>query len=397
MSRGLTKAYFNGLQAALHKAKISEPVLVLDRQRLNANIDELIAGLPPGMGYRIVAKSLPIPALLSHVAKRARTDRMMSFNTRMTRQLLDHMPKADILHGKPFPVAACAQFLKSLPKSRARQLGQIQWLIDHPDRLQDYARLAKKTGIKLRINLEIDVGLHRGGLTPGATLDKVLRDIASQDHLHLSGFMGYEPHLPKLPDLQGWSARAKRGAWKLYEDALNQARNIFGDAHVAQMTRNMGGSPTLRMYKTTELANEMAAGSALVKPSDFDTPLLSVFEPASFIAAPVLKVTRRLTVPAIEFADGLLGDPKPATCLFTHGGYWMASPVFPKRLEYSQNFGRSSNQDFLTGPVKLAIQPDDFVFLRPHQSEAVFLQFPRIVVYDGRRICDNWQPLTVSA
>jgi D-serine deaminase-like pyridoxal phosphate-dependent protein len=145
------------------------------------------------------------------------------------------------------------------------------------------------------------------------------------------------------------------------------------------------------------LANEMAAGSALVKPSDFDTPLLSVFQPASFIATPVLKVTQRLTVPGLEFANGLLGDPKPATCLFTHGGYWMASPVFPKRLEYSPNFGRSSNQDFLTGPVRLAIQPDDFVFLRPHQSEAVFLQFPRIVVYDGRRICDDWEPLPVSA
>ena len=397
MSRGLTKAYFTGLQQALHKAHISEPVLVLDRQRLNANIDELRAGLPPGMGYRIVAKSLPIPALLGHVAKRARTQRMMSFNTRMTRQLLDHMPKADILHGKPFPVAACAQFLKSLPTSRARQLSQIQWLIDHPARLQDYASLAKKSGVKLRINLEIDVGLHRGGLTPGATLDKVLRAIASHDYLHLSGFMGYEPHFPKLPNLQGWSARAKRGAWKLYEDALRQAREIFGDQHVAQMTRNMGGSPTLRMYKTTELANEMAAGSALVKPSDFDTPPLSVFQPASFIATPVLKVTQRLTVPGLEFANGLLGDPKPATCLFTHGGYWMASPVFPKRLEYSPNFGRSSNQDFLTGPVRLAIQPDDFVFLRPHQSEAVFLQFPRIVVYDGRRICDDWEPLPVSA
>ena len=43
------------------------------------------------------------------------------------------------------------------------------------------------------------------------------------------------------------------------------------------------------------------------------------------------------------------------------------------------------------------IDVDDFIFFRPHQSEAVFLQFGDIAVYDGVDICDWWQPFPSAA
>lgn len=141
----------------------------------------------------------------------------------------------------------------------------------------------------------------------------------------------------------------------------------------------------------------MAAGSALVKPSDFDMPILKPFEAAAFIATPALKVSQDVRVPGLEYANKLLGKPKSGTGIFIHGGYWMAAPVWPRGLKTGGLFGRSSNQEFLQGPKKLPLAVDDFVFLRPTQSEAVFLQFPKIAVFDGRRICDIWQPLSVSA
>ena len=51
--------YFLDVQSALTAAGIATPTLVIDRARLNANIDTLVGHLPDGMGYRIVAKSLP--------------------------------------------------------------------------------------------------------------------------------------------------------------------------------------------------------------------------------------------------------------------------------------------------------------------------------------------------
>ena len=66
----LMPAYFAGLQSALAKKHLAEPVLVLDKQRLDRNITRLRDRLPRDMAYRIVAKSLPCVPLLQHIAKR---------------------------------------------------------------------------------------------------------------------------------------------------------------------------------------------------------------------------------------------------------------------------------------------------------------------------------------
>jgi D-serine deaminase-like pyridoxal phosphate-dependent protein len=64
---------------------------------------------------------------------------------------------------------------------------------------------------------------------------------------------------------------------------------------------------------------------------------------------------------------------------FIHGGHWLAKPVSPQGLEYSKLFGRSSNQELLTGSNHRP-QARRHVFLRPDQSEALFLQFGDIAV-----------------
>ena len=397
----MSAAYFDTVQQALRQAGLCEPVLVIDKVRLNANIKVLKAMLPRGMAYRIVAKSLPSAPLLAHIATQAKTDRLMSFNATMVGQLLDALPHCDQLLGKPVAAAGLASFLTGLSKAQKQHLGQVQWLVDTPQRLADYAALAKTHRIELRVNLEVDVGLHRGGMAPGEELQAALDLVVADKNLTLSGMMGYEPHLTKIPKLGGWRKRAQKGASTLYEAALQQARDVYGVSHVKKMVRNMAGSPTFGLYKDTLLANELAAGSALVKPSDFDLPILKEFQAAAFIATPALKVSEGVRLPALEYAHGLLGKPQTGKSVFIHGGYWMAEAVHPKGLKTSSVFGRSSNQELLVAPKTTKLAVDDFVFLRPTQSEAVFLQFPKIAIFDARaktpRISDIWRPLPVSA
>ena len=99
----LSASYFQLLQQALTDAGLAEPVLVIDRDRLDTNIAALKAMLPDGMAYRIVAKSLPCAELLEYVATQTETRRLMSFNTNMVTQLLALMPEANQLLGKPIP------------------------------------------------------------------------------------------------------------------------------------------------------------------------------------------------------------------------------------------------------------------------------------------------------
>jgi D-serine deaminase-like pyridoxal phosphate-dependent protein len=51
----------------------------------------------------------------------------------------------------------------------------------------------------------------------------------------------------------------------------------------------------------------------------------------------------------------------------------------------------------LEGSSKVKLDQDDFVFMRPTESEGVFLQFGDIAVYDGAEIADWWETFPVHA
>ena len=76
----MTDQYFENLKTALHKAGISTPTLVIDKQRLDHNIDQLMNVINQGFNYRIVAKSLPSVPLLQYIMHRTGTQRLMSFH-----------------------------------------------------------------------------------------------------------------------------------------------------------------------------------------------------------------------------------------------------------------------------------------------------------------------------
>lgn len=396
---GPRDAYFMSMQAALIGAGIAWPTLVIDKARLSENIRTLKTHLPAGMGYRIVAKSLPSIDLISFIRDLSGTDRLMTFNQPMLSKLSVDMPEASQLLGKPLPVRAAQHYFETLPAASAPAAGNVEWLIDTPARLQQYTSLASNIGRPLKLVLELDVGLHRGGFTTGPELGAAIEAIEAAPNLEFSGFMGYEPHIPSLPTTLGWRDKALKSAWGTYTAALEQASALIGADRMAGLTRNAAGSPTYRYYQTTDIANEVSAGSCLVKPTHFDTELLEPHKPASFIATPVIKSLDKTRLPGLEFASGAASawNPNSKKTVFIHGGHWLAEPVDPPGLEYNKTFGRSSNQEMLNGGPELSIQPDEFVFLRPQQSEAVFLQFGDIAVYEDGAIVDTWPVFPVSA
>ncbi|MHA7835629.1 MAG: type III PLP-dependent enzyme domain-containing protein, partial [Algiphilus sp.] len=139
-------------------------------------------------------------------------------------------------------------------------------------------------------------------------------------------------------------------------------------------------------------ANELAVGSALVKPSDFDIDALDAFQSALHIAAPVLKTASGLRLPGLEWADRIapLIDPNLARTHFIYGGNWMAAPQSPAGLRPNPWMGRSSNQEMLNSGASAILRPGDYVFLRPTQSEALMLQFGPLVVVQAGAIIDRW-------
>ena len=382
--------YFNGLAAALKRAGLNRPTLVIDRARLTANIAAVRKSVDAAkLPLRVVAKSLPAPGLLSAILTGMGTQRLMVFSAEMLRQLMTLHPQADYLGGKPLPVS---EFIRISSDAASDPGPRMQWLIDTPQRLREYAEAAKARGITLRASLEIDVGLHRGGFADPQALAEAVT-FAKAAGVEIAGLMGYDPHVPKMP--------SPDSAWADAQGAYTKAIEVLKGARFdpAKLTLNGAGSPTFRRHCKGTVANEVSVGSAFVKPGDFDYEDLTDLAPAAFIATPVLKASTDQPLPGVEAFSGAMHwwDRNTTRGFFIHGGHWLAKPVSPQGLEYSKLFGRSSNQELLTGSNRISLKPDDTVFLHPDQSEALFLQFGDIAVFDGGEIADLWPTLSVSA
>ncbi len=59
--------------------------------------------------------------------------------------------------------------------------------------------------------------------------------------------------------------------------------------------------------------------------------------------------------------------------------------IYPANSRPHSLYGRSSNQEMLLVPKSCDIAVDDYVFLRPRQSEAIIPQFANLYAYaDGQ-------------
>ena len=267
---------------------------------------------------------------------------------------------------------------------------QLQWLVDTTQRIEQYIFLAKKNNQKLRLNLEIDVGLRRGGFSELEDLKKALQLIQSNSkQVEFSGFMGYDPHVVKLPKIIMSKEKAFKKANDFYGKCIYLLKNDFPNLFHEQLTFNGAGSPTIELHhnKNSHL-NDISAGSCLVKPTTFDIPTLKKYVPASFIATPILKKMKGTTIPGIEKIKDILNffNKKNRQSYFIYGGFWKADYYYPKGISENELYGSSTNQTMINSSSNNELKVDDFVFLRPHQSEFVFLQFGNILTLRNGKV-----------
>ena len=376
--------YFAALNSLLREVGSGMPRLVIDLDRLDRNLERLFELHAPD-DLRIVAKSLPSPELLNYLFRKIGYERLMVFHLPFLLQIVERFPAADILMGKPLPIAAMWRFYRGRPINAFDDTYQLQWLVDTEERLLQIVELSRELGRRITVNIELDIGMHRGGLQSTDELAVMLDTVRGyQDELRLGGFMGYDAHVPKAPWPRTVSG-ALRHAKKRYAKFLEFAFEGWSDLEEGDWCVNGAGSPTIAMHHDESPLNDYSIGSALVKPSGFDLPSLADFEPAAWIGSPVLKRQHGVRVPFVEKLPSRGRDT-----LFIYGGKWMAVPCHPDGLRENAPYGVSSNQQMLTVPRNSDVSVDDYVFLRPAQSEVVFLQFGELCVVRADRHVGNW-------
>ena len=409
----LSAEYFHGISQALKDAGAFRPTLVIDKARLDENLKHLLNVIQQGFDYRIVAKSLPSIPLLKYIMESSGSNRLMSFHLPFLFHVVKHLPHTDVLLGKPMPIAAARQFYSwhatlsdsslssaSLTSTSFKPAEQLHWLVDSLERLQQYQDLAKNLGCVINVNLEINVGLNRGGFINDDEFRQSITLLNQNPHIKLTGLMGYEAHVSKIPKLIGGSKKAFTAAMNIYQQCINTITEVMGSKAAAKLIFNAGGSSTYPLYAKTmgenksqsDFITEIATASALVKPTDFDVETLEHHKPACFIATPVLKLVKNPEIPMLTGLSSVLRSVGllPKQACFIYGGNWLASPCFPADSQRSAVFGNSSNQEMYELKNNHAIKVDDYFYFRPSQSEAVLLQFGKIAVYDNGKIIDWW-------
>ncbi|REH56298.1 D-serine deaminase-like pyridoxal phosphate-dependent protein [Tenacibaculum gallaicum] len=389
--------YFKTLNKELKNYQRAIPCLLVDLDILDENIAEALSNFRNNASLRVVVKSLPSVQLIDYILQKTNSNKLMVFHQPFLSDLAARLNnKANILLGKPMPIKTAEYFYNNLPQlhNGLNPYTQIQWLVDTEKRIKEYINLAKQLNQKLRLNIEIDVGLHRGGFSSVQTLKKGLSLIQkNQEFVEFSGFMGYDPHVVKLPTIIRSEKKALQLANQFYEQCKNLLQKEFPLLWNESLTFNGAGSPTLNLHKEQNSPiNDIAIGSCFVKPTTFDIPSLKNYIPAAFIATPVLKTFSNTTLPGLEALKNLF-TKKSA---FIYGGFWKANYYYPKGIKQNNLFGASTNQTMINIPKNASLQVDDFVFLRPHQSEFVFLQFGEILPIRKDKIQQPWQLLNNS-
>ncbi|HMY00957.1 MAG TPA: hypothetical protein PKC44_14390, partial [Agitococcus sp.] len=124
-------SYFMDLTQALKKAALAQPTLIIDKQALDHNIQQVKqATAAHKLPVRLVVKSLPSVDLLNYLSQELNSQRFMVFNLPMLTTVTQAYPQGDFLLGKPLAALAVQEWLRV--ESNRAALPHIQWLIDSP-------------------------------------------------------------------------------------------------------------------------------------------------------------------------------------------------------------------------------------------------------------------------
>lgn len=400
-----SSTYFDGLSGQLDARTVGTPVVLVDLDRLEENVRAIASGIRPH-AFRIVEKSLPSIDLLRHVtqvAEQEGAEHFLVLHLPLLGPLLDAFPGADVLVGKTHLPGAIERFLRdrASPADAARR---VTFLVDGPDRLAGLVALAGALGVRLRLAIELDVGLRRSGLREPADLAPMLATFqSSPSAVELVGLLGYDGHVAHSPTasaagvIEAWSEATSK-----FQEFVDVLVGQFSGLVTDDFLFHSGGSSTYPLYSDPTRptpVNDVATGGGVLRPGEYPDYFLGDLSPAFFVAAPALRVYRSPDAPPeIPFFDAatnarLFGGRTGVT---VYGGGWASYFSYPSMGPVPLSGGGGSgcswvpNQGLATVAADVDIEDGDWIYYHPVSSDVLF-QFERIhLVREGVLQPETW-------
>ncbi|MBM3522904.1 MAG: DSD1 family PLP-dependent enzyme [Alphaproteobacteria bacterium] len=246
----------------LPKSALDTPALLVDLDRLESNIRSIAGACrAAGVAWRPHVKAVKTPAI-AHMtlavgaigitcAKLAEAEVMAASGIR------------DILLGNQIVPPAKIARLVGL-----RRHADVMVAVDDPLNVEALAVAAAAAGVRLRVVIEMDIGIRRAGVhTPAAAL-VLARHVAKHAALDFRGFMGWEGHAAGIADPE-----AKQRAVTEAVGKLLAAAKLCRDAGLDAPLVNCGGTGTLHQTLRVPGVTEIEAGGGMFADMRYTTKL----------------------------------------------------------------------------------------------------------------------------
>ncbi len=128
--------------------------------------------------------------------------------------------------------------------------------VDDPANVAALGEAARARGVSIRALVEVDIGMGRCGVRPGAEALALARRVAASPGLELAGLMGYEGHLVFTKDAGERKTRVEAAMAQLLE-----TRALLEEAGLAVQVVSGGGTGTYDVTGSYPGVTEVQAGS----------------------------------------------------------------------------------------------------------------------------------------
>ena len=182
--------------------------------------------------------------------------------------------------------------------------------VDSMENVAELDAAFRQAGKRLRVLIEVDIGMHRAGVAPGEPVVALAREIARRSGLRFVGVEGWESHATTMAD----PAEKERSVREAVA-ALVASASACRDAGFAAEIVSCGGTGTFPFCTQQPGVTEVQIGGAIFSDMHYRTNYHVDFDPALTVLA---TVTSRPTPKRIVVDAGkktMSGDAAmPAPC-----------------------------------------------------------------------------------
>ena len=251
------------------------------------------------------------------------------------------------------------------------RLRDFMIVADSTDCVDGYARAAAEGGKRLKVLIDVDIGLHRTGILPGEPALTLAQRVAGSPNLAFVGLQGYAgqlQHVAEFEDRRSQSLAALK--------TLGETRDRIVAAGIACPIVSGGGTGTFNIDGEARVFTELQAGSYVFMDKQYCEVRIAnaaplPFETSLFVQTTVISAN----MPGLVTTDaGLKAFATEAGAPVIHSGA-------PEGASYFF-FGDEQGGIMLGGPEKKLVLGSSVCCTAPHCD-------PTVNLYDAYHVVEN--------